>query len=308
MSAGPYLPISSAFIRTLAVLGRILIVLNGSLAAGGGLRLTRMEAPDVVDPRDEFQLDCHFDMGNEELYAVKWYKDDQEFFRYMPQQSPPTLTFPVAGVSVIPNASECDITRCKVNLHNLSSRYSSGAYRCEISSEAPAFRLAAETRNITVAALPKEKPKIGGLASSYMDGDILTAECTSDFAYPIPVLRWFVNGEPAVPVSRPTIIERESDFLVAQSILLRLLISGNLSKGDSIQIGCEASMPNVNFATQLSSVIIHIGSGNGEGVANNEKLQLWYSGIGSTPSLNYSPYHVVMSIFLYLLVRYTLNY
>ncbi|XP_057654442.1 uncharacterized protein LOC130892816 isoform X2 [Diorhabda carinulata] len=307
MSAGPYSPLNSALFRTLAVLGRILVVLNGGLA-GGGLRLTYMEAPDVVDPRDQFQLDCHFDMGNEELYAVKWYKDDQEFFRYMPQQNPPTLTFPVAGVTVIPNTSECDITRCKVNLHNLSSRYSGGAYRCEISSEAPAFRLAAETRNITVAALPKEKPKITGLASSYADGDVLTAECTSDFAYPIPVLRWFVNGEPAVPVSRPTIIERESDFLVAQSIILRLLISGNLSRGDSIQIGCEASMPNVNFVPQLSTVIIPFKTANGEGVANNEKLQLWYSAFSSTPSPNYSSYHIILSIFLYIVIRYIANY
>nr|CAH7769113.1 unnamed protein product [Callosobruchus chinensis] len=42
-----------------------------------------MEAPPVADPRSDTTLDCQFDMGGEELYAVKWYKDDQEFFRYV---------------------------------------------------------------------------------------------------------------------------------------------------------------------------------------------------------------------------------
>lgn len=53
------------------------ISVNGST----GLRLTSMTAPVVADLREIMELDCHFDMGNEELYAVKWYKDDQEFFR-----------------------------------------------------------------------------------------------------------------------------------------------------------------------------------------------------------------------------------
>lgn len=40
-----------------------------------------MTIPLVADFREELELDCHFDMEGEELYAVKWYKDDQEFFR-----------------------------------------------------------------------------------------------------------------------------------------------------------------------------------------------------------------------------------
>nr|CAI5855186.1 unnamed protein product [Callosobruchus analis] len=43
-----------------------------------------MDAPSVADPRTDTTLDCQFDMGGEELYAVKWYKDDQEFFRICP--------------------------------------------------------------------------------------------------------------------------------------------------------------------------------------------------------------------------------
>lgn len=46
-----------------------------------GLRLTNMTAPLVQDLREDMDLNCQFDMGAEELYAVKWYKDDDEFFR-----------------------------------------------------------------------------------------------------------------------------------------------------------------------------------------------------------------------------------
>lgn len=41
-----------------------------------------MSAPVVADTDHNVELNCHFDMENEELYAVKWYKDEQEFFRY----------------------------------------------------------------------------------------------------------------------------------------------------------------------------------------------------------------------------------
>lgn len=47
-----------------------------------------MSAPLVADVRGDIDLDCRFDMGAEELYAVKWYKDDREFFRFVYNQFP----------------------------------------------------------------------------------------------------------------------------------------------------------------------------------------------------------------------------
>ncbi|RZC39892.1 uncharacterized protein BDFB_008794, partial [Asbolus verrucosus] len=110
-----------------------------------------MNAPLVADLREEMELDCHFDMGTEELYAVKWYKDDQEFFRYIPSRQARTMSFPVPGVHLAPHSTNCSLVHCKVRLRDLTRDHSGGAYRCEISSEAPAFRLAAETHNVTVA-------------------------------------------------------------------------------------------------------------------------------------------------------------
>lgn len=69
----------------------------------------------------------------------------------MPHQEPHIKTFPVAGVHLVTEATNCRPNRCQVRLTKLGREHSSGAYRCEVSSEAPAFRLAAETHNVTVA-------------------------------------------------------------------------------------------------------------------------------------------------------------
>lgn len=41
-----------------------------------------MKVPVVADVREDMEIECHFDMGVEELYAIKWYKDEKEFFRW----------------------------------------------------------------------------------------------------------------------------------------------------------------------------------------------------------------------------------
>ncbi|KAF2887647.1 hypothetical protein ILUMI_18526 [Ignelater luminosus] len=162
-----------------------------------------MSAPVVADTNHNMELNCHFDMESEELYAVKWYKDDQEFFRYMPHQQPHIMNFPVSGVQLALQGTDCGRAHCKVQLTKLTRHHSDGAYRCEVSSEAPTFRLAAETHNITVAkvievfsaALPKEKPRIEGLEESYNEGDMVTASCTSSPSDPAAIVTWFINNQ-----------------------------------------------------------------------------------------------------------------
>lgn len=45
------------------------------------LHLTSISVPEVVDVRDVVQLSCSYNMGRSKLNSVKWYKDNQEFFR-----------------------------------------------------------------------------------------------------------------------------------------------------------------------------------------------------------------------------------
>lgn len=126
--------------------------LQFSVNANSGLNITKMIAPEIADPRqNKMQLQCHFTMGSEELYAVKWYKDDNEFFRYTPSQPPYVLKFPVSGVKVVTKESVCTRGRCDLVLTELNTKNTTGEYRCEVSSEAPAFRIASRTMNVTVA-------------------------------------------------------------------------------------------------------------------------------------------------------------
>ncbi|KAJ6601649.1 hypothetical protein Bhyg_18007, partial [Pseudolycoriella hygida] len=70
----------------------------------------------------------------ETLYSVKWYKDNEEFYRYVPKANPPQHSYKVDGIKVDHEASN----NVKVKLKRVTLK-SSGLYRCEVSAEAPNF-------------------------------------------------------------------------------------------------------------------------------------------------------------------------
>ncbi|PSN45910.1 hypothetical protein C0J52_24208 [Blattella germanica] len=91
------------------------------------------------------RLECHFDLEGEALYSVKWYKDGNEFFRYVPRDHPPIQLFFLPGVSVdIHNSTESQVVLKSVNLS------STGRYRCEVSAEAPSFQTVSDHGDMTV--------------------------------------------------------------------------------------------------------------------------------------------------------------
>ncbi|EAT32238.1 AAEL015649-PA [Aedes aegypti] len=116
------------------------------------LQLTEIVVPDVVDVRDTPTLSCSYDMGTHTLNSVKWYKDESEFFRYSPMLEPNVRTFPVDGVSVVRDSPEhyCNRFMCSIQLQRLNIK-SSGTYRCEVSGDAPEFKLAHGVYNMMVA-------------------------------------------------------------------------------------------------------------------------------------------------------------
>lgn len=66
----------------------------------GGLRNVAVTIPAAVTPGDTVTLQCQYDLENDPLYTVKWYKGRQEFFRYIPKELPHTRVFPMAGINV----------------------------------------------------------------------------------------------------------------------------------------------------------------------------------------------------------------
>lgn len=116
------------------------------------LRITKIVVPEITDHRDVATLTCSYDMGSNALNSVKWYKDSSEFFRYAPMMSPPISRFSVDGVHLGDQTLVCNKITCSIQLQRLESR-TSGSYRCEISGDAPEFKLASRTANMTIAGL-----------------------------------------------------------------------------------------------------------------------------------------------------------
>uniref|UniRef100_A0A182VZG3 Ig-like domain-containing protein n=1 Tax=Anopheles minimus TaxID=112268 RepID=A0A182VZG3_9DIPT len=45
-------------------------------------------------------LSCQFELEKATLYSVRWYFEGEEFYRFVPKESPPARTFPVSGITV----------------------------------------------------------------------------------------------------------------------------------------------------------------------------------------------------------------
>ena len=54
---------------------------------------------DDVDGQ-EAVLECKFDMEADSLYSVKWYRNEQEFYRFVPNDRPKLQIFPQDGIRV----------------------------------------------------------------------------------------------------------------------------------------------------------------------------------------------------------------
>lgn len=64
------------------------------------LRMIEVRVPNYTVKDNVVRLECHYDMEDEKLYSVKWYKDGNEFYRYLPRDHPPASLFPLAGIFV----------------------------------------------------------------------------------------------------------------------------------------------------------------------------------------------------------------
>lgn len=73
---------------------------NLPLTGVSGLRGLQITIPEAVPTGDMVRLNCDYELEKEQLYSIKWYWSDQEFYRYVPKESPPTKVFPLHGIHV----------------------------------------------------------------------------------------------------------------------------------------------------------------------------------------------------------------
>lgn len=54
---------------------------------------------------DSALFTCSYDLEDAQLYTIKWYLDEMEFYRFVPKKDPSHNTFPVRGIQVNVNTA-----------------------------------------------------------------------------------------------------------------------------------------------------------------------------------------------------------
>ncbi|GIY08122.1 ig-like domain-containing protein [Caerostris darwini] len=109
------------------------------------LRLLSLDVPDRVARGQGTRLTCGYDLEGDTLYSIKWYRDDVEFFRYVPTDRPPGQFFPLQGIKV-----DLDKSRNGSVFIRDISHLTAGVYKCEISADAPSFQTVSAEKPMSV--------------------------------------------------------------------------------------------------------------------------------------------------------------
>ncbi|CAD7084659.1 unnamed protein product [Hermetia illucens] len=160
------------------------------------LKDLRISVPEAVAVGDTVTLSCFYDLENAALYSVRWYFENEEFYRYVPKEQPPSRVFTISGVPVdIQRSSEHSVIIRTV------SRNHSGSYQCEVSADAPLFHTESSTATMLVADLPESEPVISILGMAGPDHkrivhshETFKAHCAAGPSHPPVNFTWFVNG------------------------------------------------------------------------------------------------------------------
>ncbi|XP_046421833.1 uncharacterized protein [Neodiprion pinetum] len=217
------------------------------------LRMMELLIPKHVVRGQNVKLECNFELDKETLYSVKWYKDGNEFYRYVPKEMPPVINFLLPGVTVdIHNSTERSVVLQKVTL------MSSGRYRCEVSAEAPSFTTVSDHADMLVIALPEEGPVITGRPGRqrFRVGDVVRFNCTSSKSKPPAILSWFINGEPvkAQYLRGPHITGVDHEGLETPVLGLEFRLQTNHFKRGDMKIKCLATIATVYWKSNEQSI------------------------------------------------------
>ncbi|XP_020812966.1 uncharacterized protein LOC110187828 [Drosophila serrata] len=248
-----------SLLRLLGVL--LLATLHGMAPLPAeGLHLSNLSVPRIIDVAQKAKLFCSYAMGNRTLNSVKWYKDGLEFFRYSPLTPPTTNWFPVKGVTIADGSPHCNQFICNVELEKLNA-HSSGQYRCEVSGDAPEFKLIDQTANMTVGVLPKYDPFISGVKLAYKYHDYLVANCSSEWSSPAAKLMWYINNKTApghslLPQVNEVTRHADGFHLFSSHLQLRLHLDDQrfISKSEVLQLSCSADIMGIASVRRESRV------------------------------------------------------
>uniref|UniRef100_A0A6P7F3H7 Uncharacterized protein LOC114325523 n=1 Tax=Diabrotica virgifera virgifera TaxID=50390 RepID=A0A6P7F3H7_DIAVI len=156
-----------------------------SAAEVTAVRQVSVTIPTAVKRLDTVTLQCKYDLENEPLYTLKWYKGTKEFYRYIPKELPSTQVFPLPGVTV----DEIKSTPNNLVLKNVQPEVT-GRYKCEVSSDAPNFYTLMQSGYMYVIDVPAEDPILRMDKEILDTGYRLKGNCSAPSSYPPANITW----------------------------------------------------------------------------------------------------------------------
>ncbi|XP_075675561.1 uncharacterized protein LOC113798609 isoform X2 [Dermatophagoides pteronyssinus] len=216
------------------------------------LRLVMLEVPSPSYAGESIELNCIYELEQDKLYSVKWYKNDVEFYRYVPKDWPPGQFLPINGISV-------DLAKSGMNSVFLKfiDINTAGLYRCEVSAEAPSFVTAEGEKELQVTVLPSSGPRIIGVKPSYKIGDEVNITCVSAKSKPSSTLRWHINNKEVKNdeyhiINASHIVDDEN--LETSSIQLRFIALDEHFKSGIIRVKCTSTV--IRMHTMSNEIIL----------------------------------------------------
>lgn len=166
------------------------IMLAAQFTSVHSLKDLKIFVPDAVIMGNAATLSCQFELEKASLYSVRWYFESEEFYRYVPKESPPARTFPVSGITV--DSSQSDAT--SVTLRGVT-RDLTGTFQCEVSEDAPLFHTDIRQARMQVVELPKQDPQMQLEKTHITTLDNFRAVCTVGTSFPPANITWFINSK-----------------------------------------------------------------------------------------------------------------
>ncbi|KAK4311305.1 hypothetical protein Pmani_017178 [Petrolisthes manimaculis] len=202
---------------------------------------------------DVVHLRCHYqDEGGSSLYTLKWYKDDQEFYRHQPglsqqqkqqqqqQQLEQQQTQQHKHNHNNHNNAACLVsTERDLVLRGVTTN-TTGEYKCEAIGEHPNFRKEIKKAWLTVYKEPLRPPQLSGWKDSYSPLDHIHLNCTSINTEYTPTLTFLINGHPV----------NESVLRAVGASTTKLVLSAHDAHFPQgvMTVACVASLGNAHTA------------------------------------------------------------
>ncbi|GFU18488.1 uncharacterized protein NPIL_520561 [Nephila pilipes] len=234
---------------TAQIIENLFFLLISSLAAFSvssayPLKINLLHIPTPVVAGESVMLKCKYELGNETLYSVKWYKNMGEFFRYVPASDPPFKTFRQIGINVDVTKSD----KSTVYLREMSMD-SFGNYTCQVSTDKPYFRCVQTTRHLEVVVPPSDGPVLTEEKSDYEVGDNVSIWCISGKSKPAPDLKWYINDQLAPSELSDQELVVYPDQLESSSLALRFPLKPDVLHNGKVTLKCVATIQHIYAET-----------------------------------------------------------